>query len=107
MRTPMTNEERDIRLRLDKSVTQIRRGLKRCPSVDELPYSDLDESDTIVAEVNDALHEALSCTESLEQLRLASEDAVLIASASRTALGLVREILTALSAKIDIQRAAA
>jgi hypothetical protein len=109
MPTPMTAEEQELRLRLDEAVRRIRSTLNRCPFVDELDY--LDEADVEAAaaladEANRSLLEALSCTEALEQLRGAATDAALLCATSRTALGVVREVLTVLVAAVDCRRAA-
>jgi len=109
MPTPMTAEERDLRLRLDEATRRIRATLNRCPFVDELDYLDDAEVEAAAAladEANRSLLEALSCTDALSQLRGASEDAALLCATSRTALGVVREVLTVLVAAVDCRRAA-
>lgn len=109
MPTPMTVEEAELRLRLDESVRRIRSALNRCPFVDDLDHLDDAGVDAAAAVADDAhrsLLEALSCTDALEQLRGDSEDAVLLCATSRTALGVVREVLTVLVAAVDCRRAA-
>lgn len=106
MPTPMTAEERELRLRLDESVRRIRSSLGGCPAIDDLDFVDVDSAAVVANEAARALIEAMSCTEALENLREASEEAVLIAATSRTALGVVREVLTVLTAAIDCRRAA-
>jgi hypothetical protein len=109
MPTPMPTEEQELRVRLDEAVGRIRSTLNKCPYVDEL--DDLDEEDAAAAaaladEANRALADALSSTEALEQLHNASQDAALLCATSRTALGVVREVLTVLSAALDSRQAA-
>jgi hypothetical protein len=109
MPTPMTAEERELRLRLDEAVRRIRSTLNRCPFVDELDYlddTDVEAAAALADEANRSLLDAMSITEGLEQLRGASEDAALLCATSRTALGVVREVLTALVAAVDCRRAA-
>lgn len=107
MRTPMTAEERMIRLQLDEATRRIRSALKRCPAIADLEYADIGEASDVVGEANRALHDALATTEALEQLQAASEEGVLLAATSRVALGVVREVLTVISAAIDEGSAAA
>lgn len=109
MPTPMTVEERELRLRLDEAVRRIRSALNRCPFVDELDRLDDAAVDAAAAVADDAhrwLLDALDCTAALEQLRGVSEEAVLLCATSRTALGVVREVLTVLVAAVDCRRAA-
>jgi len=105
----MPTEELELRLRLDEAVGRIRSNLNRCPFVDELHA--LDDADVAAAaalaeQTNQALLDALACTDALEQLRSASQDAALLCATSRTALGVVREVLTVLTAAVDSRQAA-
>jgi hypothetical protein len=109
MPIPMTPEERELRLRLDEAVGRIRSNLARCPFIDELGFlepDDVAEAAALTVEANRNLLDAMSCTESLEQLRDVSDEAVQIVATSRTALAVVREVLTSLSAALDSRRAA-
>lgn len=108
MPDPMTAEERELRLRLDESVRRIRSSLAKCPFIDELDYVDgaaVDSAAFHADEANEWLRNAESCTEALATLRGASEDATVIAATSRCAMGVVREVLTVLTAAIDCSRA--
>lgn len=103
----MTTEERDLRLGLHEAARRIRSILGRCPAVEELDLVDIDRAARLVNEATDALRDAMTFTAELDELRGASEDAVLLAATSRTALGVVREVLTILTAAIDSRSAAA
>ena len=105
----MTDKERELRLRLDESVRRIRSTLGHCPYVDGLDYLDDDAVKTVAAladEANRSLLDAMSCTEALEQLRGASDEAALLCATSRVALGVVREVVTVLIAATDCRRTA-
>lgn len=109
MPAAMTSEERELRFRLDEAVRRIRSTLKRCPWVDELDHvtdADVDLAAALVAEANGSLQGLESCTDALAQLRGASEEAIALIVTSRHAAGVVREVLTVLSAAIDCRRAA-
>jgi hypothetical protein len=105
----MTAEERELRLQLDEAVRRIRSNLRGCPFIDELDFLqpvDVNKAAWLADEANRSLLKALSCTEALAQLRNASEEAVQIVATSRTALTVVREVLTGLSAALDSRRVA-
>lgn len=109
MPTPMTAEERELRFHLDEAVRRIRSTLNRCPFVDELDYlddTDVEAAAALADEANRSLLDAMSCTDALESLRDASAEAALLCATSRTALGVVREVLTVLVAAVDCRRAA-
>lgn len=109
MPATMTAEERELRLRLDEAVRRIRSSLNRSPFVDELDYLDdsgVEAAAALADDANRSLLDALSCTEELSNLRGASEDAALLCATSRTALRVVREVLTVLVAAVDCRRAA-
>jgi len=105
----MSLNERELRLRLDEDVRRIRSALDKCPFLDELDLIDepeVEAAGVLAAEANRWLLDALDCTDELERLRGASQEAALLVATSRTALGVVREVLTALTAAIDCRRAA-
>ena len=106
MPTPMTAEERELRLHLDESVRRVRSALGACPAIDDLDFVDLESAAAVANQASRALTDAMAYTDALENLREASQEAVLIAATSRTALGVVREVLTVLRATIDCRRAA-
>lgn len=102
----MSEQERGIRLRLDDAVRRMQAGLHRCPAVDELDYAGLTQAATAVASTNRALREAAGLARSLEQLDDLTSEAMQILSAGRLAFSVVRDVLTVLSAEIDIRSAA-
>lgn len=102
----MSEQERALRLRLDDAVGRMQAGLHRCPSLDDLDYTDLAQATATVASTNRALREAASLARSLERLDDVSAEAMQILSACRIAFSVVREVLTIMSAEIDIRSAA-
>jgi len=102
----MSEQERAIRLRLDDAVARMQTGLHRCPSIDELDFTDLASAAATVAATNRALREAAGLARSLERLDDLTAEAMQILLACRMAFTVVREVLTVLSAEIDIRSAA-
>jgi len=102
----MSDQERAVRLRLDDAIARMQAGLHRCPSVDELDYADLAQAAANVAATNRALREAAGLARSLERLDDATTEALQILAACRVAFSVVRDVLTVLSAEIDIRNAA-
>lgn len=102
----MSEQERAIRLRLDDAVARMQAGLHRCPSIDELDFTDLASAAATVATTNRTLREAAGLARSLERLDDLTAEATQILSACRMAFTVVREVLTVLSAEIDIRSAA-
>ncbi len=98
--TPITAEERTLRARLDESVQQLNSTLGACPAIDDVAFVDPLSAATVVERACSHLADAFSLTEALENLREASQEAIVLAATSRTALGVVREVLTMLSAAI-------
>jgi hypothetical protein len=102
----MTQEEVELRRRVDAAVGRMRTALNQCPPLDDPRIVDFGHAVGLVDEANDALREAMSCTDSLESLEDASSEAVLLVSSSRMALAVVREVLTLLTAELDSRTAA-
>jgi hypothetical protein len=102
----MSEQERAIRLRLDDAVRRMQAGLHRCPSVDQLDFADPAEAASAVASTNRALKEAAGLARSLERLEDLTSEALQILSACRLAFSVVRDVLTVLSAEIDIRNVA-
>lgn len=104
---PDDGDEQRLRHRLGATSKRVVSALRRCPAVEELDHVDLDEASRAVDLANARMLEAVGLTDELAALRNASEEAVFLVATSRVALGVVREVLTALVAAIDIRREAA
>lgn len=101
MATPRLNEEKKLRSELDAAVRRIDSALRRCPAVEDLQVIDANRANGALTAATIALREAEACTAALEQLRGASAEAIVLVATSRTALGIVAEVLAVLCAAID------
>lgn len=107
MGAPVTLREDELRARLDVSVRRLRSTMNAYPAgIEQIDGVDLTIAGERLDDATDALAEAMDVTTSIEQLTEASEEAVLLASTSRMALRVVREVLTLLCAEIDSRRVA-
>jgi tagatose-1,6-bisphosphate aldolase len=106
MRSQMTDEERELRVRLDAAVRRILTNISRCPAVDEMHLVNLAAAASAADATNQALLDAVWCVDQLAQLRDATEDAALLVATSRIGFDVVREVLTVVTAAIDCHRAA-
>jgi hypothetical protein len=102
-----TVEELRLRTELDAAVRRIDSALRRCPAVEDLNVIDTARATSAVVAAGQALREAEECTSTLEALRGASEEAIVLVATSRAALGIVAEVLAVLCAAIDAQPKAA
>jgi phosphate uptake regulator len=105
----MTVEEIELRSRLTETVCDLRKLLARCPWIDDLGRlgrEAVEEASDIGEQINEYLRDANTYTDVLAELRDASDEAVSLVATSRTALGVVREVLTVLMAAIDHRLAA-
>jgi hypothetical protein len=97
---PLVGDDGELRKELDRSVTKLRLVLDGCPGLPEIQFG-TPRAATLLSEAHIALHQAQAVAKSLEGLAAVSEQAAILASASRIALGVVAEVLTLLSAEID------
>lgn len=105
--TTITSDEVRLRAELDAAVRALRSSLERCPLLDHLDADSRAVAGVALDDAHLAWEQATSITTMLEQLSGVTEEALLLATASRITLAVTREALTLLIAELDTQAPAA
>jgi len=107
MPTKTVIAEKSARTAFGHAVDDLRAQLDRCPPLEDLGrHFDTTMAGKAVSAANSSLRRAEAAAAELAQLQAISEESVVLLAVSGHAFGVVRELLTVLTAAIDARSVA-